>query len=224
LAIAKMSFDEKWNFFDEIENKGYLKNEEFSILSQLSVDNDEEVRNRTAQVLVFAPQEIAESLLISMLDDEDEMVRVNTCDSLGCGKTKEAINLLFKKLGKDSFLVRGYAVQSIADITVNGKHNTDDISVQLKEEYNREKSSWVKASYHYAFYVLGEQEYYQELINQINHRSYQMRCATINSIDSLNGGNQLNKTIEVLKNRLLVEKSLAVKSSIMRTLACLEKL
>lgn len=54
-------------------------------------------------------------ILLRLLNDRDELVRVNACDSLSGTDSREAINGLEKHIADSSELVRGYVYSSLYD-------------------------------------------------------------------------------------------------------------
>lgn len=54
-------------------------------------------------------------ILLRLLNDRDELVRVNACDSLSGTDSREAINELEKHISDSSELVRGYVYSSLYD-------------------------------------------------------------------------------------------------------------
>ena len=92
---------------------------DFHIVRQLSNDTDAEVRSQCAETLTLIPCEESESILVSLLDDADNLVRANACDSLKFSHSKLIVKKFISMLSDTSYLVRGYATLTIADILAN---------------------------------------------------------------------------------------------------------
>ncbi|KPU45300.1 hypothetical protein OXPF_11930 [Oxobacter pfennigii] len=113
----------------------------------LSIDEDEEMRTRVAEILHYDSPE-AEKILIFLTSDKSEMIRTDACDSLCNSKSQEVFELLKNKLKKDkSALVRGYAALSTADIANNICYDkeklTEFIQFALKRKDCMGKNSFI---------------------------------------------------------------------------------
>ncbi|HEX2953144.1 MAG TPA: HEAT repeat domain-containing protein [Bacillota bacterium] len=186
------------------------------IMEILSKDNDDEIRWTVAEALMEFDDIHAEQILNSLVIDENETVRVCACESLRYGRTKETIRLLKERLIIDkSSLVRGYAALSLADIVREDPSLPDfELVPFLKERINKEKNAGVKISIYKSLYNLGEREYLDLLLHEINNREYRNRCAVVNLVsDSISEENK-KKVLPFLKQRLKIEKTVAVKSII----------
>ena len=180
-----MKLKEKWAYIESLENKEDITQQDLSEIKLLKNDKNSEIRILLAQTFVCLPVDIAEPILLSMIDDEDKLVRVNVCDSLCIGKSHDTIQRLQQKTVKDSYLVRGYAILSLADIAKNNPVFCDEILSFLTRAYRMERSGWVKDSYYYAFCLLGKKDYITHLCAELKHRFYQRRCAAANLIGDL---------------------------------------
>jgi len=203
---------------DTIENKCSFTHSDISLLEGLARDANEEIRLRVAQVLVFAPVNDAERILLEMTNDTNELVRINVCDSLCCGSSQEVLRMLFAKALNDTYLVRSYAVLSIADVTKNGGLDVEHTRKFLEHGMKKERSCHVKISYCYALCVIGYPQYARDIFEQLNHRSYQIRCFSANIIHQLVEVIDSSAARNSLETRLLVEKANSVRIAIQSTL------
>lgn len=84
--------DKKIDFLNDLEGTN-IDSSVYTELERLSRDCNPEIRNRVAQVLGGARGEYTD-ILLRLLNDRDELVRVNACDSLSGTDSREAINEL----------------------------------------------------------------------------------------------------------------------------------
>ena len=201
----KFSYNKKISMIEHIENM------DIRVLKSLAHDEDKEIRCRVAEELVKFPSEETDKILFSLLDDEDLMVRVNACDSLCASNSLEAIKKLKYKLKGEKYLVRGYAVCSIADITKNIGLNPKEIISFLEMQLKKEKSKWVRANYHCALYSLGASEYYSKIVDDaLNDKDYHIRCLAINALNEILNDKNVKDIKTALEKRLKIEKAYCV--------------
>ncbi|PJI10299.1 HEAT repeat domain-containing protein [Clostridium sp. CT7] len=210
-----MNLDEKLNKIDEIENRSKFNKIDFEVLEKFSHDINDEVRSKVAEVLIFTDNKQGEEILIDLLDDKDELVRTNACDSLCISKSENVIKLLKNKILRDkSNLVRGYAVASLVDIVIAMDYKIEDMKMFFINVLLREKDNWVKIDVYRGLYMLGDERYLNKLINILNDRNYRNRCSVVNILGALICKENFNVITSALENKFQVEKSEAVKSSI----------
>lgn len=219
LNLRNKSIEEKLDIIDEIEDANFITENSLEILGYLSLDQNEELRSRVAEVLVLSNSPKAEKILINLLNDEDEIVRVNACDSLGISDSLEVLELLKERTLRDkSSMVRGYAALSIADVATRINYNLKDLANFLINILKKERVTWVKISYYNALYVLGEKNYLKLLINELNNRLYRNRCSVVNSLYNIISYENSEQIKSALVKRMKVEKTIAVKSTIEKVL------
>ena len=219
------SFEQPSIILDELEPLNEFDDNHMSTILALATNEDSEIRSRVAEILIFAEPEKAEKILLLLSDDRDKLVRTNACDSLGICNSEQVLFALFKKAKKDSyFLVRGYAVLSIADVAKNGDFDSSIIYKNLKNIFDKEKKSWVKICYFRSFYILGYHEYFNSLTAAINNSSYQDRCSVLNSLRDIIDKNNVEGIKHALQERLKVEEAYAVSSNIEKLLTDIENM
>jgi HEAT repeat protein len=153
--------------------------------------------------------------LKELSNDMDEIVRVNACESLSNNISIDVLNLLKEKACKDnSSLVRGYSAISIANIARRKNDAKIELIKLLKSRLNKEKIIWVKINIYCALYLLGEEKYLYLIIKELNNRLYRNRCAAVNLLAYIISNENKRIIIKSLDERLNIETTIAVRSSI----------
>lgn len=212
------SNEEKLDLVFSLEEKRSLSKNDWSNIQKFVNDKDSEVRYEAASLLALFPSEMSERLLISMLNDDDHLVRVAVCDSLSFSKSSDTLNLLVKAEKDKRFLVRGYAILSIGDIQKNIESDPTEIINLLKYLNDKETCEWVKIAISRSLYILGEVSYENYLLEKLNSRSYKNRCFVLSLLEELIDDNVINKNIILshLNQRLEIENALSVKTKLQR--------
>ena len=106
----------KLKALEKIENKSQpeLTKLDFSELLSLAQDSNSEIRSRVAQILASIPCQHSENILLLLINDKEELVRVNACDSLSFSTSIDTLKLLLKKVKHETWLVRMYAISSVS--------------------------------------------------------------------------------------------------------------
>lgn len=223
-----MDIEQKLSELEKIQEKiisNKITEEDKSILELLSKAKEAEVRYRVAEILVELPCEDSEKILLSLLDDEDYLVRINACDSLCFSESIQTLDRIKEKISDDECLVRGYAVLTTGDIAKNIGGDVIDKTISfLLDGLSVEEDMWIKINYYNSLILLGKQEYYDLLLDQINNDDYQIRCSVLNSIKELVTKDNAKKTKECLEDRLKKENEFSVSSSISNALQQIETL
>lgn len=156
--------DKKIDFLNDLEGKN-IDSSVYPELERLSHDRNPEIRNRVAQVLDGARGEYID-ILLRLLNDRDELVRVNACDSLSGTDSREAINGLENHIADSSELVRGYVYSSLYDTaSINPAAYKSEVRALLLSAYENEKSLRAGAVLACSLYALGE----ADTVNKIIH-------------------------------------------------------
>lgn len=212
--------NEKLDFLDMAEeqsSKMSLK-ELFQYFSILSQDVDSEIRNRTAQVLALYPTKEAEGLLYRMLDDEDFLVRANACDSIFFSSSNEVLKRLQSMAVTDRYLVRGYAILSINDISIN-RHQQKSQKGYFEKRLRFEKSPWVRVCILRVLCEENGNQYYPLFLQSYRHNNYQIRLLVLNMLCEICNHQRLEDTLEVLTDYLSKEGNALVKSKLQSVIA-----
>ena len=115
-----MNFKEKCELLTYLQEKSYVEDfdeKDYSILSELSYDEDAYIRAVVAETLVESSDEKGEQILLRLTKDHDWLVRTDACDSLCISESVDTYNLLKEIAKKDtSGFVRGYPILSLENI------------------------------------------------------------------------------------------------------------
>jgi HEAT repeat protein len=164
----------------EIVRKKNLHDFEPDVLALLS-DKNHAVRYTAAECLgaLHEDEGISASWLYPLLQDPNELVRIETLESLGRIGDKKAAPLIVKRLEDDRPLVRSYAARFVADL--GGKKYLPE----LAKRKTLEKDDVAKVGLAYALFTLGESEQLSVLLELLSSANYAVRCASANSLSAL---------------------------------------
>lgn len=221
--MRSKSIDEKLDIIEALGNSDVFTEYNLELLRYFSQDEEGEVRVKVAEILVFSSSSYTEEILINLLKDKDELVRVNACDSLSVSRSCEVINLLKDRILMDkSSLVRGYAALSIGDIVKNTSCDIKELELFFRKVLVKEKVNWVKINFYKVLYIIGNETYLSLIINELKNRSYRSRCLVVNILGDLVSKKNSFLIRTALIQRLKIEKTVAVRSAIEKTLHILE--
>lgn len=218
----ELTLEQKLDFIYKLEDKTDLNANEWKAVSELINDDSSEIRLVASELLALFPSTNSEKLLLSILNDSDYLVRASVCDSLSFSKSPETLQRLMCFAKDKRCLVRGYAVLSIADIQLNLQTDLSLTIEYLKTLEQNEKSQWVKTAVYRSIFILGDLSYGEKLVGMINNRYYKNRLFALNLIQQLfenNQSNNLPNIVNVINNRLAVEKAYSVKLKLRELLA-----
>lgn len=207
----------KLETLEAIEELDEYNEESLNRLESFSRDETAEVRYRAAEALVFADPAFSDGILLRLLEDEDELVRVNAADSLCRSVSLDVLEALKRHAVDDAPLVRGYAVMSISDIRKNVGGIDEDIRNFLKDLNRKERNSWVKVHYYLVLYELGVTSCLRNLMHSLNSKNYRIRIVAAKSLAEIVNNDNQNAIREALSARLKLEDAFAV-------IDCIEKL
>ena len=219
IRLRSGSFGEKWDAVSRLM-ESEITDEGLELLEKYSHDRNKDIRYRAAEALALTGSPKAESILLRLLDDKDNMVRVNACDSLGMSGTQRAIEPLKKHVGSTACnLERGYAVSSLADIAV-AIGTEGEMTAFLETSLETEQDVWVRNHYYRSLYPLGKGEYLQLLLDSLDDENYQNRCEVVNLLSDIADDSNVETICVALKERLSKEEpdSIAVITTIEKTL------
>lgn len=208
--MLNISENEKLEYLEKIGSQSVLLSED--ILMILCEDSDECVRSELSQALSFYHNELSEKILMYLLDDKDEIVRINACDSLYWSNSKKTLERLIVIMQNDKYLVRGYALLSVADIIIN--NNYSDFIHKVKYILKHEKSKFVLMNYDSFLYRLGDKASLYKIAENLNAEKYNVRCHAANLLYNCIRREDYLTVIGLLDKRLNVEKVRAVKSTL----------
>ncbi|KHD37620.1 hypothetical protein NL50_05430 [Clostridium acetobutylicum] len=201
-----------FNKLDEIEEKEEFNEYDFEVLKYFSRNANSDVRCRVAEILFSKVNKEGEEILINLIDDKNELVRTNACDSLCSSNSQKILQLLKSKVLEDkSYLVRGYALVSISEIAARINHDIREFLICALE---KEEVKWVKINFYKALYMVGETTYLKLLIEELNNEYHGIRCAVVNILSEIISRENLEVIMKALKKRLKVEEVMSVKTEI----------
>ncbi|MFR2565321.1 MAG: HEAT repeat domain-containing protein [Anaerovoracaceae bacterium] len=150
----------KYRKLESIEaHKESLSLEDVSILVSFARSKNELIRSWAAELLVNRYTEQSEEILYHMTYDRCDIVRINAVDSLCIGKQLKSLQRLESLFEDDDYLIRGYAVLSHFDVTVNiygENYNVDNRYIDLMESLlASDTSAWVKVCIFNNLYLCG---------------------------------------------------------------------
>lgn len=210
--MLNISQNEKLEYLEKLGSQSVLLSED--ILMILCEDSDECVRSELAQALSFYHNELSEKILMYLLEDKEEIVRINACDSLYWSNSKKTLERLIVIMQNDKYLVRGYALLSVADIIIN--NNYSDFIHKVKYILKHEKSKFVLMNYDSFLYRLGDKASLYKIAENLNAEKYNVRCHAANLLYNCARREDYLTVIGFLDKRLNVEKVHAVKSTFRR--------
>ncbi|MBL8150738.1 MAG: HEAT repeat domain-containing protein [Blastocatellia bacterium] len=149
-------------------------------------------------------------VLIDMLNDPDELVRIEACEALESIGDKKVINALWEKIHKDeSFLVKRYAAIALGNLG-----DKEEIK-KLRAITKTEKSVSVRVGLYYALYKLGETDVLSNLVDLLKNKDYRTRCAVSNALAEICKSPPDSKVAyQALQEALRNERTIAAKSTI----------
>ncbi len=216
-----MGTRKKHRLLDQLEESKITSEEQVAVLRKLAADRAADIRCRAAEQLCIPGSAEAEVILLQLLDDKNDMVRVNASDSISACGSREALEPLKQRTKNDTcFMVRGYAACSAAEIALRTGAADDELTAFLMQALESEKDEWVRANLFATLYELGRDDYLPQLITALDSNEYQVRCAAVNLLAQTGKEKDIPLVREALVRRREKEDSenLAVISTIDRCL------
>lgn len=209
-----MNLDKAYNILDLISEKNVINPSDIALLINLSHHDNSEIRAYVAELLVLANDIEAERILITLSDDEDELVRVNACDSLSTFATTNSYKQLLKCILNDrSLLVKKYAILSLIDIMNYVDVDRNELH-RLFEDLTKKDDISITASGFKGLYMMGDKEHLNNIINLLITEDYRDRCTVINILEDIPENDNRNLILSALTKLRKTEKSEAVNSII----------
>ena len=199
---------------DLISEKNVIKPSDLVILINLSHHDDSEIRAYVAELLALANDVEAERTLITLSNDEDELVRVNACDSLSTFATTNSYEQLLKCILNDqSLLVKKYAILSLIDIMNYVNVDKNELNMLFGNLTQKDDIS-ISASCFKGLYMMGDKEHLNDIINLLKAEDYRDRCTVINILEDIMENDNQKLIFSALIKLRKTEKSEAVNSII----------
>lgn len=208
---------------ESIPNSSEFSNEELKFLEEISIHQAHDIRFRVAEILASFTEKRGEDILLRLAKDKDSLVRVEACDSLSNSKSSSTFEFLKRIIKKDrNGMVRGYAISSLTEISKESHKNSETVKFLL-EVLKNEKIIFSKINIYKALYDMGEKQYLKNLLEDLNARVYQNRCATVHLLEEIICDENKKEIKEALEERIKVEKTRAVSSTISNVLKQIEE-
>ena len=171
------------------------------------------VRARVAEALRLHQRRGVAGVLMRLLRDKDDVVRINAAESLGLLRARSAIRSLQRSLRIDSEeLVRAYAAEALGRVG-------DVRVISFLERYLlRDRSSAVRLRILTALHTLGARSRLDEIIEFLNDADYHVRCAVAVSLEELASPSTRGAIRKAMQRQLKVEPTIAVKERLKEVL------
>ncbi len=185
--IINLSEEQQNRLIDEIgKHSDDLTEEDMEFLKVLSKSKFSDVKINMAGILVNCETPESVNVLLSMVDDEDDLVRVNAIDSLCNCQDVKVMKILMEIAQKDnSELVRRYAILSAVDIADNiEKCDYTAVAHFLKQRAKRESDIGIKLAC-YRLYLFDDKNYLTQLEMGLLDADYRNRCATVHGLSEI---------------------------------------
>lgn len=209
-----MDIDKAYDILDLISVKSTINLSDIEILINLSHHNDSEIRAYVAELLALANDIEAERTLITLSKDDDELVRVNACDSLSTFATTNSYEQLLKCILNDqSLLVKKYAILSLIDIMNYVNVDRNELNMLFGNLTQKDDIS-ISALGFKGLYMMGDKEHLNDIINLLTAEDYRDRCTVINILEDIMENDNQKLIFSALIKLRKTEKSEAVNSII----------
>lgn len=200
-------------FIESLDTKDTISESDLSLLFRLSDDADEEVRYRSIQFLgTLDSTKAILGVVRRGLSDEDELVRVECAEILGSYPDCYTIEDLVPLLSDESTLVRSAALVSMGQ---QGNREVLDTIKSSIHNFNR----YERVSAFAALYMLGEDNYFIELLKGLSDDDYIIRCATANLLALSIKPFHAKEAAGAIENAMIKENSRAVLDTFRRVLS-----
>lgn len=206
--------------YEELSEKEF-KEEYFEDLKKFALDKDDTVKTFTASILSrfvnTAKQQEAIEILLQLCREENELIRTEAYDAIGCYCEKSVVKSLEKAilLEKDG-LARSYAMDSWIYVQQHLCTNSAEVIKYLNEILAKESDDNCILNCLYGKYSFGEKTVLDEILNYIENTDYHIRCSVLSIIQLIsedeNCTEECKRKIKTTLTELLKrEKTNAVK-------------
>lgn len=172
--------------YEDLSEKEF-KEECFEDLKKFAFDKDDTVKTFTASVLSrfvnTAKQQKAIELLLQLCREENELIRTEAYDAIGCYCEKSVLKSLEKAilLEKDG-LARSYAIDSWIYVQRHLCTNRAEVIKYLDEILEKQSDDNCILNCLYGKYSFGERAVLDEILNYIKNTDYHIRCSVLSII------------------------------------------
>lgn len=186
---------------------------------ELSIAEDASLRSWVAKSLVWdAKDPFAAQLLCQLARDDDMLVRVEALDSLSASRNHNWIPTFRHALGDSEELVRMYAAIGLAEVCQGQPEQVSEAQTVLQRALALEENCHARIGILEGLYVLGQRNMLTELFRQLDNSDYHIRCAVLNTLDSILDRENREQIGAFLHSLDLSEEVAAVSSTVARLL------
>ncbi|HEX4321231.1 MAG TPA: HEAT repeat domain-containing protein [Acidobacteriaceae bacterium] len=197
LAVKSLGLDDKSQLINSL--KRYLSDRSpYVRATALDVIRDQTLQELESQVLVLlsdrskavrysatdcvgflhADEGISATWLYPLLDDPDDMVRIEAIESLSQIDDQSALPLIARMLKDEAPLVRSYAATAIEDL------DGAEFVQAIKNAMQVEADDRAKVGFAGALFYFGDASQFLVLLQLLSSPDYTTRCAAANTISS----------------------------------------
>ena len=186
---------------------------------ELSVAEDASLRSWVAKSLVWdAADPFAAQLLCQLAGDDDMLVRVEALDSLSASRNPNCVPTFRHALTDPEELVRMYAAMGLAEVCQGQTEQVSEAQTVLQRALTLEENPHARIGILEGLYILGQRDMLAKLFRQFDHPDYRIRCAVLNTLDSILDRENREQIGAFLHSLDLSEEVAAVSSSVSRLL------
>lgn len=184
-----MTDEEKLTLIQKYEELSEeFKEECFEDLKRFAFDKDDTVKVFTASTLSrFAnttKQQDAIEILLQLCHEENELIRTEAYDAIGCYCEKSIVKSLEKAiLSEKDGLARSYAIDSWIYIQQYLCTNEAEVIGYLNVILEKESNNNCILNCLYGKYSFGEKNVLNEILNYIKNTDYHIRCSVLSIIE-----------------------------------------
>jgi HEAT repeat protein len=185
-------------------------------LEKRLADRSPEVRMRTVEALGKLTTGRHEAL-VTALTDADELVRLQSAESIGAGADRRAVDALRIAIRDDSALVRSYAAAAL------GRAGGRADRALLHSRIRRESSDAARLGFLEGLWLLGDRTVLRAAIRLLNSDDYRVRCATARALGETFSNAETQGAIMIaLRGRLRRERSNVAREALVDSLLAVD--
>lgn len=184
-----MTDEEKLTLIQKYEDlpEGEFKEEYFEDLKKFAFDKDDTVKTFTASVLSrfvnTAKQQEAIEILLQLCREENELIRTEAYDAIGCYCEKSVVKSLERAiLSEKDGLARSYAIDSWIYAQQHLCTNRAEIIKYLNEILEKESDDNCILNCLYGKYSFREKFVLDKILDYLANADYHIRCSVLSII------------------------------------------
>lgn len=177
--------------FERVEsicNTAEPTEDDIEFIRGLCVSRDPEIRLRAAEALGIIPTDEKNAELMKKLaEDSDELVRTEAMDSIAVNGDITCLDVLKKNAESDSYLTRGTAACSAAELCRRTDRAVDSTAYWLESLLKTEDDEWVRQNIFGGLVLLGRDEYSNDLKKGLESEDYYIKSASESLLELIGG-------------------------------------